>query len=320
MTIGNWNGARVLVTGARGFIARRLCVRLVDAGARVYGVSRQPNGVDSPRMHWRPGTLTELVGFRDALSKLGPDIVYHLAGHVTGSQQMAEVQPTFAANLASTVHLLTAAAERRNCRVILAGSMQEPDHAASSDVPCSPYAVSKWACTAYARMFHALYKLPVVVARPMMVYGPGQWDRSKMLPYVITSLLKGTAPRLTSGSRELDWVYVEDVIDGLMTAALCEGVDGQAIDFGSGQLTTIRALADEIAAIIGGGVVPVFGAVPDRPLEAPRVARVTETRTLTGWVATTPLRDGLEKTVAWYRDLVAQETLATADKRTPFSR
>ena len=132
--------------------------------------------------------------------------MFHLAGHVTGSQQLEHVIPALELNLISTVQILTAAAETGTTRVVLAGSMQEPEPGDASTVLNSPYAASKWASTGYARMFHSLYHVPVTIARPFMVYGPGQWNLTKLLPYVIVSFLKGEAPQVSSGTRELDWV------------------------------------------------------------------------------------------------------------------
>ena len=294
-----WRNAAVLVTGARGFIASRLCQRLLEAGAVVYGTSRQSNPTLAPSVRWITDNLTDLDHVRKSIAAVTPSTIFHLAGHVTGSQLLKEVQPTLIANLVSTVNLLTVAAESRDCRVVLTGSMQEPQPHGSA--PCSPYAASKLASTAYAQMFHALYHLPTVVARPMMVYGPGQWDLSKFLPYLIDALLKGDRPRLASGERELDWVFVDDVVEGLMTVAVSSATDGQEIELGSGQLTSVRTVAHTVCRLAGSDLTPVFGALPDRRLETPRVARVVETRALTGWSATTSLDDGLSRTIDWFR-------------------
>jgi len=263
-------------------------------------------------LRWIATAMTDGDEVRQIIERVAPRYVFHLAGHVTGSQLLAEVRPTFTTNLVSTLNLLTAAVDVGQCRVVLTGSMQEPDHAASGDVSCSPYAASKWACTGYARMFHALYQLPVVVVRPMMVYGPGQWDTSKLLPYLITSLLRGVTPTLTSGTRLLDWVFVEDVVDGLIRAATCGAAEGCRVDVGSGELTSIRDLAMTLCELVGSSTTLRFGAVPDRALEQARAARVAETRALIGWSATTSLRDGLVRTIHWYRDrLVADGSIAT---------
>jgi UDP-glucose 4-epimerase len=298
----DWRDARVLVTGARGFIGTALCKRLVDSGAAVHGISSRPDLHAAPGVRWLRVDVTDLQAVRTMLTSVRPDVVFHLAGHVTGSQDLANVQATFHTNLASTVHLLTVAAETRPGRIILVGSMQEPDPDHPAAIPCSPYAASKWACTGYARMFQALYQLPVVIARPMMVYGPGQWDLVKVLPYVTVSLLGGTSPALGSGARELDWIFVDDVVDGMLAVAQAVGIDGLTIDLGSGILTSIRQVVERVAAMVGSNVAVRFGALPDRPFERPCTARIEETRRLTGWSARTTLDDGLKQTVDWYRD------------------
>jgi UDP-glucose 4-epimerase len=299
MSRTDWQDARVLVTGARGFIGARLCRRLLDAGAVVHGISRHPDA--APDIRWSNVDLTAEQSVRTMLEALRPDVVFHLAGHVTGSQELANVQPAFQTNLTSTVHLLTVATSMPPGRIVLVGSMQEPDPEHPAPIPCSPYAASKWACSAYARMFHALYQLPVAMARPMMVYGPGQWDLVKVLPYVMVSLLRGTSPALGGGARELDWVFVDDVVDGMLAIAGTAGIDGQTVDLGSGTLTSVRRVVEQVAALIGSDAPVRFGAIPDRPLERPCAARTEEARRLIGWSARTTLDEGLKQTVAWYR-------------------
>lgn len=302
MSDPNWRGARVLVTGARGFIGSHLCRYLVARGASVHGVSRRIPADQPPGMEWSDVHLSDLAAVGRLYSLVAPDIVFHLAGHVSGSRLIENVQPTLWTNFVSTVHLLTIVAETGKGRILLAGSMEEPEFGdLNSSVPSSPYAASKWACSAYARMFHALYGVSVVIARPMMVYGPGQWESAKLLPYLILSLLKGERPKLSSGTREIDWVYVHDVVEGIARIAASSHLDGQSIDLGSGIPTSIRHLVEELVLITGFRGPVDFGDLPDRPFEVSRVARVDETMRLIGWVPSTPLREGLTKTVAWYR-------------------
>jgi UDP-glucose 4-epimerase len=304
-----WRGARVLVTGASGFIGRHLCGRLVSAGAKVFGTSRARACADLPDIRWLGADLEEATAVKALFDTVEPEFVFHLAGHVTGSQQLSEVLPTFAVNLSSTVRLLTAAASRGGCQVLLAGSMLEPDETDGTiGTPSSPYAASKSACAAYARMFHALYHLPVVIARPMMVYGPGQFDRGKLLPYVIESLLEGKIPALSAGTREIDWIFIDDTVDGLMRLAETPAAYGQVIDLGSGTLTSIRRVVEELIEIMGSPVCPDFGAVPERPFEPLRAARADETRRLSGWVPKTSLREGLVRTIEWHRQRMSLES------------
>ena len=295
-----WRDTHVLVTGARGFIASHLCRRLIDAGALVHGVSRVPNPDAGSGIRWVQADISDAPAARRIVQQVRPDVVFHLAGHVIGAQLIENVAPTFLANLASTVHLLTAVADTASCRVVLTGSMHEPHAGDPLAVPSSPYAASKWACSGYARMFHALYHVPVVIARPFLVYGPLQWDLTKLLPYVIVSLLKGESPKVSSGTREMDWVYVEDVVDGLLGVAASEYMDGRTIDLGSGNLTSIRCIIDRVIGILGSDLSAQYGAVADRPLEHRHAADTEETRRLTGWIAATPLEEGLRRTIEWY--------------------
>ena len=296
----------MLVTGARGFIASRLCQRLIGEGAHVCGLSTKAIEPEAG-MSWRQIDLTDRSAVNTLIRGVQPEIVFHLAGHVTGSQNVEQVGPTLDQNLVSTINILATAVETVRCRVVLAGSMQEPAPDDPNGVLCSPYAASKWACNGYARMFHGLYQLPVSIARPFMVYGPGQWDPAKLLPYVIASFLRGEAPRVSSGDRALDWVYVDDVVDGFLVVALSQFADGRTIDLGTGSLVTIREIIARVRGIVGETVDASFGSIPDRPFERPHFARVEETRHLIGWSASTSLDDGLREAVEWYRTRLAAQ-------------
>jgi UDP-glucose 4-epimerase len=290
---------RVLVTGAAGFIGAALCRRLQERGAEVHGISRRPRDGDAIR--WWTADLADPEAAGRIMRRVQPDQIFHLASHVSGNRSLEAVTQTVRNNLLTTVNLLTAACETTGARVILAGSMEESDPGEHDPVPGSPYAAAKTAGTAYARMFHALYGLSVVSLRVFMVYGPGQWDRAKLIPYVTHCLLRGDSPRLSSGDRQVDWVYVDDVVDAFVTAAEAERVDGLVIDVGSGKLVTTRSVVDQLVALVNAEAQPEFGALPDRPMERLRTADVARTRDLMGWEPRTPLDAGLAKTVRWCR-------------------
>ena len=150
---------KFMVTGAGGFIGSRLCARLLEGGFDVHATSRTARRDEDDGVRWWQLDLADPGAVRDALDAVEPDVVIHLASQVTGVRQVALVLPTFHANLASTVNLLAATAERGHGRVVIAGSMEEPEH--PGDVPSSPYAASKWAADGYARMFHLLYGCPL---------------------------------------------------------------------------------------------------------------------------------------------------------------
>jgi nucleoside-diphosphate-sugar epimerase len=230
-----------------------------------------------------------------------PQAAFHLASQVTESRERKVVLPTFHANLASTVYLLDALAEHACRRIVQTGSLEEPEPGDPVSTPSSPYAAAKWSAGAYGRMFHQLWSTPVVLARLFMVYGPEQRDLSKLVPHVVTSLLLGREPQLASGKRPVDWVYVDDVVEGLLRVGLAEGVEGLQIDLGSGKLVPVRSVVEQIYSLLAPDKQPPLGGVADRPHEPVRVARVEETGELLGWSATVTLEEGLAKTVEWYR-------------------
>jgi UDP-glucose 4-epimerase len=292
----------VLVTGARGFIGARLCAHLAAAGAEVHGSTRA-DGAFAPDVAWHRVDLVDAEATRRLLDEVAPDVVFHLASHVSGTRDVEAVLPTFDGNLTGTVALLTAAEQAGVGRVVLAGSMEQPLHA--DEPPASPYAAAKGAAALYARMFHALYGTPVVLLRLFMVYGPGQHDLTKLVPYAGLSFLNGEAPRLTSGTRLVDWVYVDDVVEAFAAAATAPRIEGLTIDVGSGVLLSIAEVVERLRRAAGSHVEPAFGAVPDRPLETMHAASLDAARDHLGWRPSTDLDTGLGRTLEWLAGLRA---------------
>ena len=306
---------KVLVTGARGFIGSALCRKLNETGVEVHAVSRNP---PADAKHWwhtaagdtghaAPATmiqlwnadLTELEAARSLIRTIRPDATFHLASLVTGSRSLEVVLPILKNNFMTAFNLLMATAENSTGRIVLAGSFEEPDEPDS--VPCSPYAAAKSSASGYARMFQALYQTPVVIAKIFMVYGPGQSDYTKLIPHVTISLLRGEAPRLSSGVRLVDWIYVDDVVDGLIGCAQTPGIDGGTVELGSGQLLSIRDFVHQLSDLLGRAVDPQFGALPDRQLERVKKADIAKSYKLIGWRPSTSLQVGLTRTVEWYK-------------------
>ena len=296
-------GRRVLVTGAAGFVGSHLAARLVETGDAVHGVVRPGTaGRSLPGVEPHQVDLTDADAVQRLVHDVRPQWVFHLAGRVTGDRRFAAAGPLVLDNLAQTVHVLTAVAREGCERLVVAGSMEEPGRGEpATAAPGSPYAAAKWAASGVARLYHALYGAPVVIARLSMVYGPGQRDTTKLIPFVITSLLRGESPPLSSGRRAVDWIHVHDVVRGLEAAAVALGVEGQTVELGSGRLVTIREVVDWLFAMVGAAGAPRWGALADRPLERPVAADVEGSRRLIGWSPEVDLEGGLAGTVDWYR-------------------
>jgi nucleoside-diphosphate-sugar epimerase len=251
---------KTLVTGASGFIGQHLCRALLDHGREVHAVSRSEPRVSDQRLRWRKVDLTDSGAVRKAFASIRPDLVFHLCSFAQGERELEFVLPTFHGELQTAVNVLTSATEYGCSRLVMAGSLEESDQ---SEVPSSPYAAAKTATKAYSRMFHELSQPPVVLTHIFMVYCPGQ-SLKKLIPHSITSILRGDSLKIASPDRKVDWIYVKDVVSGLLAIAATPGLEGKSVDLGSGELVEIRNVVSRIRGLTNPAATVVFGVLPPR--------------------------------------------------------
>lgn len=254
---------------------------------------------DERRLHWRMLDLCDRASTGRLLAEVKPDFVFHLAGLANAGRDATLVLPTLDSNLMSTVNILCSALDVGSPRIVLPGSLEEPTDPQA--VASSPYAMSKWAASGYGRMFAESHGSQVSVARIFLTYGPTSRDLHKLVPYVLLSLLDDRSPELASGDRKVDWIYVDDVVDGLIAIASSPRTVGQTLDLGSGMALTVRSFVERLAALVGSSAAPKFGARSDRRMETVQVADVQRTYEACGWRPRISLGEGLERTVEWFR-------------------
>jgi UDP-glucose 4-epimerase len=288
----DWQRKRVLVTGASGFLGQNL-LRLLGEGPEVIALSRSEHTDVRKNICWHQIDLSDSSSVSRVISEVRPNVVFHMSSLANGSRELALVEQIFEAEVRSSLNMLLACQKSAVDRVVLSGSFEEPE---PNDPPSSPYAAAKITSRLYARMFHLLYQMPAVITRIFMSYGPGQPDW-KIIPYVISSLLRGEAPRVASPDRPVDWIYGPDVCEGLLAVAAAPGVEGASIDIGSGRLTSIREIVEKLRSIIGSDVRLDFSSASPRPHEQVRCADPDATERITGWRARTSLDEGLGLTV-----------------------
>jgi len=294
---GGFEGKRVMVTGATGFVGTNLCRALRSVGAEVTGVALADSLLHAPDPDGiLAADLTDETSARSMVEAIQPEMVFHLAGMVDTRQSTDLVLPTLVHNLVGTVHLMTALVGTGCQRVLVVTSSETPR---VGQTPNSPYAASKLAMVSYAEMYWTLFGLPVVIARPHMVFGPYQ-PPDKLIPYLIRCGLENTPPRLASGARLCDPVYVKDFVRALLHMATADGALGMTLDVGTGVGLSVAEIAGRVLALTGSTKPPVFGAIPDRLGEAPQVADLTSTQAVLTWRPAWSFDEAVRETIDWY--------------------
>jgi dTDP-glucose 4,6-dehydratase len=299
-----WSGRRVLVTGANGFIGSRLSRQLVEAGAAVWaGIF--PDEIPEC-IHELPSNVTRIpLDMREpesvkvAVSRCRPDIVFHLAAVGVTTPN---IDPRLAmwTNTGGAIALLGALSARAVERVVLVGTSYEYGARSATEGldPFNFYAASKAAAWAFGRAFWRVHGLPVIFARPFQVYGPRQSPRN-LIPAAIQAALAGDDFRMTPGEQARDFIFVEDVVEGLLASATAPGIEGESVDLGTGTTCSIYTAVRAIWAMTDAQGEILTGALPYRPAEVMQLgADADRTARLIGWRAGTPLEEGLRRTIA----------------------
>ena len=316
--IGDLVGRPVLVTGGTGFIGSHLVGRLVEEGAQVSVLVRDP--AHAGRLDAHRGRIrlicADLRGANSLnLGLLQPEVVFHLAAHgVEGP--LADLEEAVSVNVLGTAHLLAVLSGTPGAALrsfVYAGTDFEyglgdaPRTEADPLCPTNYYAASKSAGWLFCKAFAAVHQIPVVGVRPFLTYGPDQ-GRRRFVPYVIIAAIMGQEVKLTGGEQVRDLVYVGDVVDGILSASRCT-VQGEVFNLGSGLGFPLRAVVSRIIELTGSNSRPRLGAIPYRDGEIWDLrADVSKAMRKLGWSARTTLDDGLRQTINWYRSHLSQFT------------
>lgn len=296
---------RIAVTGAGGFTGLHLLHKLHAAGAEIVAVvvaSRPTAGLDGLPFPVERIVVEDVRTMGDAIRQAAPKYVVHLNAFVSTDRGIETIDKTMQWNVVSTISLLTACTEVGVERVILMGSCDEygqkhcPFDPSLTLDPSSPYGASKAAATAYARMFYGSFKLPTVVLRPSVVYGPGQSPR-QLISMVLKALAEDRVIAVTEGRQTRDFVYVDDVVDVIMLSLTAPNIAGGAFNIGSGEVVTVRHCLERIESITGRTGLIHYGGRPYAESERFHYEpMLDETYQTFGWRPTVMLEEGLRRT------------------------
>ena len=308
------SGARIAVTGGAGFIGSHLVDQLVAAGNEVVvfddlsSGSRENLAQHGARVELIEGSVLDAAALQRGLR--GAQYVFHLAAR---NVRMSLRQPTVVheVNASGTYNVLKAAVAQRAKRLLYCSSSEVYGTAIVVPMPeeyafrpATIYGASKLAGEYYAQVFHRCGWLETVVARPHNSYGPREpyaCDRGEVIPRFVIRALAGLAPVIYGdGTQTRDFTYVEETARYLVGVMAAESAGGQTFNVCRGEEVAIREIAAQVAALTGLKQAPVF--LPRRPNDVLRLfGDPSKLRQLLGSAPTIGIREGLERTVDWFR-------------------
>jgi UDP-glucose 4-epimerase len=314
----------VLVIGGLGFVGVNMTTRLADAGARVRVLTpaRERHAEQAGRLEQRGIAIVE-GDVRDthtmARQVAEQEIIFNLSGQSGAVRSMEDPWTDLDVNLRGNLVLLESVREMApGAKVVLAGSRLQYGKPARVPVaeedprdPLCLHAIHKQTAEEYLRLYARLFGIRSAVARVTNPFGPGQPSGRTAYGVInrfIHLALEDNALTLFGDGTQLrDYIYIDDLIDALLLLGVTDASDGRVYNVGSGIGTRMMDLARLIVDLAGSGHVQHAHWPPlaEQIETGDFVADISRVQRELGWAPRVSLREGIERTVAFYRQHVA---------------
>ena len=308
--------AKYLVTGAAGFIGRSIAAALLARGESVRGIDnfitgKQHNLIGLEAMEFVEGDLRDPATCAKACA--GVEIVFHEAALASVPRSVADPVSTNECCVNATLNVLVAAKEAGVRRVVYAGSSSAygdtptlPKVENMLPDPISPYAVAKLAGEQYLRAFTRVYGLETVTLRYFNVFGPYQDPTSHysgVLAIFCRKMLAGEQPTIYGdGEHSRDFTYIDNVVHAnlLASEAPAEKVSGRMMNVATGTRITLNQTFDILRGLTGFNGEPAYAELRSGDIKD-SLADIRLAGELLGYKPIVDFKEGLRKTVEWYR-------------------
>jgi dTDP-glucose 4,6-dehydratase len=312
--------AKILVTGAGGFIGSHLTEELVRGGADVRALvrynSRDERGLleDLPKeiqnqIEVIPGDLKDPDGVKKAVK--GCSKVFHLGALIAIPYSYVHPFDFVQTNVIGTAHLLNACLEEKLLERFVHTSTSEV-YGTAQYIPIdekhplqaqSPYAASKIAADKLVESYHLSFGLPIATLRPFNTFGPRQslWA---VIPTIISQAIEDKKIRLGNTRPRRDFLFVKDTVRGFLELGKCDEAIGKVVNIGAGKDICIEDLAKKILHLVGkkGEIEVEDHRIRPEKSEVMQLLSDTQlAQRLFGWAPRYSLEDGLKETIEWYR-------------------
>ncbi len=305
---------RIIVTGAAGFIGSAVVRALVKGGVEVHSIVRQASDLSRlneviERIHLHNCDITDFQGLRKIIETVQPNGIFHLAVSTIMSGKKAAPDELIATNFAGTVHLIDAAANVDYDFFITMGSFLDygfKDGPLKESDRCEPpelYSLTKLASVLYGQSVARAYKKPIIGFRLFTPYGP-YVQKGRFVYQVITQALRGEPIPLTAPKTTRDFIFVDDIVSLLLEASSkAQAYQGEIFNLASGIATTLKEVVEYVVKATNSKSELQWNALPNVSYDRDNwQADMTKTFAQFSWRPAHTLRQGLDKTIAWFRN------------------
>jgi CDP-glucose 4,6-dehydratase len=303
----------VLVTGANGFLGAALCNKLVGMGKTVVGVVRDRNYKSRrdvlDRISVVYGDLRDYDVVRYAVSKYEIDTIFHLGAITILKMATYDPKTCYQVNVMGSVNVLEAARECGHVHKVVVASSDKaygnhdvlPYKEEFSLLASDPYSTSKSCTDLIAQSYAYTYDMNVSILRSGNIFGPGDLNKSRIIPGSILRAIKGERPIVYSGvgSYKREFMYIDDVINGYLCVQ-DRGLKGEAYNIGGSGFQTIFDTVHMVIEEMGVDMEPQiiekdFIEIKEQYLDPSKLEEL-------GWKCKYSIRDGIRASIPWYQE------------------
>ncbi len=312
-----WRNKRVLLTGHEGFLGSNLAKALLSYGADIIGIDKVKERPDSvltglrSRMKCVKGDISNLALVKELINKYKPQVIFHLAAEAIVGECNKNPIKTFKSNIEGTWNILEASRNKKFIKAIMVASSDKAygSHEVlpyREDAPLKgshPYDVSKSCADLICYTYWNTYKVPVCVTRCGNIFGPGDFNYSRLVPDAIRCALNARQFVIRSdGKFTRDYVYAEDIANGYIT--LAEKMKklklyGEAFNFSDENPITVIEMVKKIYNLTGKK--PDYKILNQAKYEIKHQYLCSmKARKILDWKPEYTLDEGLTRTIKWY--------------------
>lgn len=295
----------ILIIGGTGFIGNSLAIESLKQGYQVCVISLNKPDEEIKGVRYFQVDILNRTELKKVFKAVSCNYVVNLCGYVDHREFKnggRKVIDTHFIGLQNILELIDWNILKKFVQIGSSeeyGSQSAPQNESLKEEPLSPYSFAKVSSTNLLKMLYMTHKLPVVILRLFLVYGPNQ-DKNRFLPQIIHGCLSKKSFPVSEGKQIRDFCYIDDVVSAILLTLDNDDILGEVLNIASGKAITIRKVVSMVQESIGNGK-PEFGMISYRKNESMELyANIEKANRLLNWKPIVSIKEGLDKTIYSY--------------------